>query len=84
MNKRTFLKQLGLGTGAAIAFPTFYTSCESTAESDFKLWVWTGGADKTAEDWKKEFTRLKEAGFHGVLVGGGKSTLPKAIPEAKA
>ena len=84
MNKRTFLKQLGLGTGAALAFPTFFTGCEATPNEDFKLWVWTGGDDKTSEDWKQEFTKLKEAGFHGVLVGGGHNTLPTAIPEAKA
>lgn len=81
MNKRNFLKTLGLGTAALWTAPLL-TSC-STESKSFKQWVWTGGAEKTAEDWDKEFEGLKQLGFYGVLCGGGKQVLEKAIPVAK-
>jgi hypothetical protein len=82
MKKRTFIKQLGLGAGAALLLPNMLTSCQPTDEEDFKLWVWTGG-DKPIVQWDQEFKRLADAGFHGVMCGGGKNVLEKTIPIAK-
>lgn len=82
MKKRTFLKNLGFGTGAALLLPSILTSCENSSDEDFKLWTWTGG-NKEIEQWDAEFKRLANAGFHGVLCGGGESVLEKTIPIAK-
>lgn len=83
MKKRKFLKQLGLGTGATLLLPNFLTSCDHHDQTeDFKLWVWTGG-DKEESQWDAEFKRLADAGFHGVLCGGGEKNLKRTIPIAK-
>lgn len=81
MKKRTFLKQMGLGAGAVMLAPSVLSSCTS-GEKGFKLWVWTGG-NKPAEQWDSEFKRLADAGFHGVLCGGGESVLSTTIPIAQ-
>jgi len=85
MNKREFIKNLGLSSAALLSTPILLQSCEGEkgGENEFKLWVWTGGANKTESDWDKELAGLKELGFYGVLVGGGKPVLEKAIPAAK-
>ena len=85
MNKRKFIKQLGLGSAALVASPVFFTSCETNTQEDFKMWMWVGnGTDKKEEEWRTQFTRLKELGFHGVMAGGGKETLKMTIPLAKS
>lgn len=85
MNKRKFLKQLGLGTFAIAATPTLFSSCTTESTEDFKLWMWVGnGADKTESEWRTQFTRLKDLGFHGILAGGGVETLKTTVPMAKS
>ena len=85
MDKRTFLKQLGLGSAAMMALPGLMTSCEPASQEEFKLWMWLGGgADKSTSEWTEQLTRLKNLGFHGVLAGGGKEGLQTAIPIAKS
>jgi len=85
MDKRKFLKQIGLGSAALMATPVFFTSCESEAEEDFKMWMWVGnGANKTEEDWRTQLTRLKDLGFFGILAGGNADTLKMTIPIAKS
>ena len=85
MNKRKFIKQLGIGSATILGAPILFQACRGSEanESDFKLWIWTGGGNKSTEDWDKEFAGLAELGFHGVLVGGGKVVLEMAIPVAK-
>lgn len=83
MKKREFLKKTGLGATALAFSPFIFQSCESNDPNDFKLWIWTGGGNKSDDQWNQEFTRLKEAGFHGVLCGGGKAVLEKTIPIAQ-
>ncbi|MBO3700455.1 family 10 glycosylhydrolase [Roseivirga sp. E12] len=85
MNKRKFLKQLGLGSFAIAATPTLFSSCQSNPPEDFKLWMWVGGgANKPEEEWREQFTRLSELGFHGVLAGGNVETLKTTVPLAKS
>ncbi|OEK01446.1 hypothetical protein BFP97_07895 [Roseivirga sp. 4D4] len=85
MNKRKFLKQLGLGSFAIAATPTLVSSCESTTPEDFKLWMWVGGgANKPEKEWREQFTRLSELGFYGVLAGGNVETLKTTVPLAKS
>lgn len=39
-------------------------------------WTWVhGGGNRTPEQWRVEYGRLAEAGFHGVLVSGGDTTV---------
>ena len=85
MDKRKFLKQLGLGAATLIALPNLTTSCISNKKEAFKYWMWIGGGvDKPKTEWTEQLSRLKELGFYGVLAGGGKNTLKTAIPIAKS
>jgi len=44
--------------------------------SGFQLWTWVhGGTGGTAQEWRARFRRLGDAGFSGVLVGGGPTGL---------
>ncbi len=39
-------------------------------------WTWVhGGGDRTPEQWRARYGLLAEAGFHGVLVSGGETTV---------
>ena len=82
MKKRQFLKSFSLGTTALSLSPLLFNSCSAAQNEDFKLWIWTGG-NKSIAQWDSEFKRLKEAGFHGILCGGGQDVLKKTIPIAK-
>lgn len=83
MDKRRFLKNLGLGASAALIAPSLLTSCDSAATDSFKFWIWINGNNKkTVDEWKAELTTLREAGITGLLVGGGRNMLEKLIPIA--
>ncbi|MFY0592418.1 family 10 glycosylhydrolase [Roseivirga sp.] len=85
MDKRKFIKQVGLGSAAIMASPLIFTSCDNSKEEDFKLWMWVGnGANKTETEWRTQLTRLKDLGFYGVLAGGGVETLNMTVPIAKS
>ena len=44
--------------------------------TSFHRWTWVhGNGDRSPEEWPRRFSRLAEAGFHGVLVGGGDTTV---------
>ena len=84
MNKRQFLKNLGLASTAALLAPSLLTSCATEAGDDFKMWMWVGnGADKTEADWIAQLDRLQSLGFHGILAGGNAETLKMTVPLAK-
>ncbi len=84
MDKRRFLKNLGLGASAALIAPSLLTSCGSATKDSFKFWIWINGNNKkTVDEWKAELTTLREAGITGLLVGGGRNMLKKLIPIAQ-
>lgn len=86
MNKRKFLKQIGLGSAAVMAMPTLVTSCKGSSQDQpgFKYWVWVdGNNEKTIANWTEELTALKKAGITGLIIGGGRPMLEKLIPIAK-
>ncbi len=59
---------------ATLSFDTLGCAGPSAKEtaSDFLRWTWVhGGGDRSPSEWQDQYGRLAEAGFHGVLVGGG-------------
>jgi len=87
MRKRTFLRNLGLATGATLLSPHLLNSTvfSKKGENDFKYWIWINGNNKKSIiDWKTELAAFKEAGINGLIVGGGRNMLEKLIPIAQA
>jgi uncharacterized lipoprotein YddW (UPF0748 family) len=42
------------------------------ANQEFQRWTWVhGGGQRDLQDWNSAYAQLADAGFHGVLVGGG-------------
>ena len=51
---------------------------------DFSVWTWVHGSrDYDSDEWRRRFARLREAGFHAVLVGGGDTELISAAAHAE-
>lgn len=72
MRRRDFVK-VAAGGIAAAALSSKVMAC---GPESFLRWTWVhGGGDRTLADWRKQYGRLAEAGFHGVLVGGGETGL---------
>ncbi len=83
--------RVAAGGIAAVTLPPTTSGCgdsrpsESQADQDppgpfsppgFLRWTWVhGGGDRTPLEWKDQYGRLAEAGFHGVLVGGGETAV---------
>ena len=87
MKKREFIKNVNLGAAGLALVPSLLTGCNSPEEAteEFKTFIWVGnGADKTMEDWVKQFTRIKSLGFNGVFAGGGVETLNMTASIAKS
>ena len=81
MRRRDFVRSAGsavvLGALPACATPP-------PAESSFTLWSWVrGNRDRDAAEWRRLFARLREAGFHAVLVGGGDIELVSGAARAE-
>ena len=81
MRRRDFVRSAGsavvLGALPACATPP-------PAESPFTLWSWVhGNRDRDAAEWRRLFSRLREAGFHAVLVGGGDIELVSGAARAE-
>jgi len=61
--------RVAAGGIAAATFPF-----DSAPDSDFQCWTWVhGGGDRSPSEWRAQYGRLAEAGFHGVLVSGGET-----------
>ncbi|WP_419950656.1 Tat pathway signal protein [Candidatus Palauibacter sp.] len=81
MKRRDFVRNAGsavfLGALPACASPP-------PAESHFTLWSWVhGNRDRDAGEWRRLFARLRETGFHAVLVGGGDIELVSGAARAE-
>lgn len=69
MHKRTFLKQMGIGT-MALAINPFY-ACRPAASGALKAkhWIWMRpNAGQTVEYWTEQLLKAKEHGFDAVLM----------------
>jgi uncharacterized lipoprotein YddW (UPF0748 family) len=74
MNKRQFLKSLGLSllgassTGLADAFAAAEPKATPRATHPRKSWVWiTNEREAPPEDWKREFARMRQAGIAAIV-----------------
>ena len=96
MKRRDFIKTAGgsvlLGSSAATAvlsgcapeqFPDSPQPPASTLPG-FSVWTWVhGNRDYDADEWRRRFARLREAGFDAVLVGGGDTELVSGAAHAE-
>ncbi len=86
MRRRKFVRVAAGGIAAAtLSVDTW--GCGATGEhrvpSDFLRWTWVhGGGDRSPEGWKTQYGRLADAGFHGVLVGGGETEVHEEAAHA--
>ncbi len=81
MKRREFLRT----AGAAAALGTLPGHIRGTGQKPaFTLWCWvSGNRDYAAEDWRRQFARLREAGFHAVLAGGANREMVSAAAHAE-
>jgi len=74
MDKRTFLKQLGVGTLSLGSLSWLLQSCQaspeqSTSEAQKKYWTWARPQrDWSDDDWKKALERARQAGIDALLL----------------
>ena len=88
MKKREFIKNVSLRAAGLALTPTLLTGCRSAqkeAPAAFKTYIWVGNdANKTMEDWVKQFTRIKSLGFDGAFARDGAETLDMTASIAKS
>jgi len=74
MRRRDFVRVAAGGLAAA----TFSSGAAGCGDSTlpFQQWTWVhGGGERSPEEWLAQYERLAAAGFRGVLVGGGDTTV---------
>jgi len=90
MKRRGFMKVAAGGIATATLSSTLLGFGESSSpetgrsqegrgpllDGQFKRWTWVhGGGNRTGQEWQDQYGRLADAGFHGVLVGGGDTSI---------
>ena len=88
MKRRDFLKTAGsaaaLAGTPAVAGALAGCGSDSSPDAPFTLWTWVhGNRDYDADEWRRRFARLRESGFHAVLVGGGDIELVSGAAHAE-
>ena len=88
MKRRDFLKTAGGAAALAGTSPlaAALAGCvpDSSRDIPFTVWTWVhGNRDYHADEWRRRFARLREAGFDAVLVGGGDIELVSAAAHAE-
>ena len=74
MKRREFVRVAAGGLAAATLSSGTVGCKDSTLP--FQQWSWVhGGGDRSLEEWRAQYERLASAGFQGVLVGGGDTTV---------
>ncbi len=67
MNKRAFLKTLGVAAAALAVQPSGVVSAFAPQSRRTKNFLWLRpDIKKTADDWKREFARMRESGIDGI------------------
>ena len=63
----------------------FFIGCETPSQPKIpELWVWVhADTQKSDADWARDFEKLSNAGFTGILMGANVEVLSRAIPQAK-
>ena len=81
MKRRDFIRSAG-AAAALGALPG--RICGAGQEPAFTVWTWvSSNRDYDADEWRRRFARLREAGFHAVLAGGGDIELVSAAAHAE-
>lgn len=76
MKRRAFVGALG-AAGLVLAGG-------ASAQRSARHWAWVhGGAQRTPDEWRRRFARLRAAGLHGVHVGGGDTATLSAAARAE-
>ena len=88
MKRRGFLKTAGgaaaLAGGSTLAATLAGCTTDSGEDAPFTVWTWVhGDRDYDADEWRRRFARLRESGFHAVLVGGGDIELVSGAAHAE-
>ena len=88
MRRRDFLKAAGgaaaLAGGSSVAAALTGCAPDSGRGEPFSVWTWVhGNRDYDADEWRRRFSRLREAGFDSVLVGGGDIELVSGAAHAE-
>jgi uncharacterized lipoprotein YddW (UPF0748 family) len=76
VKRRDFLERLGAAVAGLGILPAATLACSEVGNSTpaMKNWTWVhGGAEASIDEWSRRFTRIGDAGIHGVLVGGGET-----------
>ena len=74
MKRRDFVR-VAAGGFAAATLSSGAAGCGDSL-APIQQWTWVhGGGDRSSEDWLAQYERLAAAGFHGVLVGGGDTSV---------
>ena len=82
MRRREFVRAAGGAAALGAALPA--CAFPPDPESTFTLWTWVhGNRDRDASAWRERFARLRETGFHAVLVGGGDIDLVSGAAHAE-
>lgn len=78
MKRREFIEKSGMAAAALGLASAAPLACASGRNPSALPWNWTwvhGGRDGNADDWRRRFARVRDAGIEGVLVGGGDPSL---------
>ncbi len=82
MRRREFVRAAGGAAALGAALPA--CAFPPDPEAPFTLWTWVhGNRDRDDVAWRERFARLREAGFHAVLVGGGDVDLVSGAARAE-
>ncbi|WP_428276457.1 family 10 glycosylhydrolase [Candidatus Palauibacter sp.] len=82
MRRREFVRAAGSAAALGAALPA--CAFPPDPEAPFTLWTWVhGDRDRDTAAWRERFARLREAGFHAVLVGGGDVDLVSGAARAE-
>jgi len=86
MKRRDFLERLGAAAAGLGILPAATRACteRDTPVPAVKNWTWVhGGGEASADEWRRRFARVGEAGIHGVLVSGGDAETLSAAAHAE-
>lgn len=86
MKRRDFLERLGAAAAGFGILPaaTLAWSEGASRHPETKNWTWVhGGGEASADEWRRRFARVREAGINGVLVGGGDAEMLSAAAHAE-
>ena len=82
MRRRDFVR----GAGGAVLLGALPACAPgpSRSGSSFRVWSWVhGNRDRDEAGWRRLFARLRDSGFHAVLVGGGDIDLVSGAARAE-